>query len=80
MWIDSGLSIIFNSTGFPFKVSEFRNNTVVLHRVAYLLDFFKDTFGGMKQQYTQLLYILLRKVILLSEENEKGKELFIIKY
>lgn len=78
MWIDSGLSTIFNSTGSPFKVSEFHNNTLVLHRVAYLLDIFKDAFGGMKQQYTQFLYILLRKVILLSEENEKGKQSYLL--
>lgn len=45
--------------------------------MAYLLDIFKDAFGGMNQQYEQLLYTLLRKSRQLSEENEQKTVLLL---
>ena len=75
MWIDSKLSTLFNTTGSPFKLSEFCSIIYFgFHRMAYLLDIFKDAFGGMNQQYAQLLYTLLRRARQLSEENEQKKK------
>lgn len=63
---------MFDSTGSPFKLSEFYNNvSFIFHRMAYLLDIFKDAFGSINQQSTQLLHTLLREIRQLSEENEK---------
>lgn len=52
----------------------------------YALDIIKDTFGGMSQQFTQLLYCFLKlpffflKVPQTSEENGQKRSFSITKY